>query len=132
MAADFYQVIASPLINGSDIFFTPNGNILTVDGVVKTQQRLLRRYFTNPGDYMQHPEYGAGLPQTVGKILTTAEKEYLIATMIAQTLMEASVASSPAPVVKISQPSIYQIDFSVSYTDAPTNTTQVLAFSVTN
>lgn len=53
---------------GNDLSVSAAGDLLAVDGDTKTQQRILRRLLTNPGDMMFHPDYGAGLGQWVGKL----------------------------------------------------------------
>ena len=57
MASDFDQLW------GDDLTLTATGQVALVDGTPKGEQRVLRRLLTNPGDYIWHPEYGAGLPR---------------------------------------------------------------------
>jgi phage baseplate assembly protein W len=55
---------------GNDLSVASNGDILLTDGITLSQQRILRRLLTNPGDYIWELTYGAGLPQFVGQPLS--------------------------------------------------------------
>ncbi len=59
---------------------------------------MLRRLLTNPGDYIWHPEYGAGLPARIGTVLDTDEITGLIRT---QMLLEEGVAQDPEPQITL-------------------------------
>ena len=48
---------------GSDLSIGPTGDFALVSGAILGQQRVLRRLLTNPGDYIWHPDYGAGLAE---------------------------------------------------------------------
>ena len=54
------------LIWGGDLGAGNTGDIALASGTILGQQRILRRLLTNPGDYIWHTEYGAGLAQFVG------------------------------------------------------------------
>jgi hypothetical protein len=45
----------------------PTGSVTPSSATVEGEQRVLRRLLTNPGSYIWHLEYGAGLPQHVGQ-----------------------------------------------------------------
>lgn len=83
---------------GSDLLLSPTGDLARVTRADRSRQRVLRRLLTNPGDYIFHPTYGAGLPQRVGTIIDADEITALIQ---AQMRLEPSVAQTPAPVVKV-------------------------------
>lgn len=112
-----------------DLQTTNSGDLLTVTGTTRGEQRVLRRLLTNPGDYIFQPEYGAGLPSFIGKTLDIPKLQALC---VSQMLLEDVVAKSPPPVVIVAQsPSdLSSIQVKISYTDQPTNTPVVLAFSV--
>lgn len=120
---------------GSDLTVNASGDLLSVNGTLRGQQRVLRRLLTNPatanypGDYTFQPEYGAGLPAFLGRPI---DKQKIIATCLAQMLLEDSVASTPAPVVIISQIGSDNTAFSVAiaYNDAVTNKPVTLSFTV--
>jgi hypothetical protein len=77
---------------GGDIAVSPTGDLAPIDGAVRGQQRILRRLLTNPGDYIWHPDYGAGLPQYVGQTLDAPKLKALI---LGQMRMEDCVAKTP-------------------------------------
>ena len=52
-----------------------SGDLLTTDDPTN---RILRRLLTNPGDYLWHPDYGAGLPSRIGTVVNEAELTALI------------------------------------------------------
>lgn len=121
--SDIYQYV------GSDLVTSNAGDLLTVDGTVRGQQRVLRRLLTNPGDYVFEPNYGAGLPSYIGKTLDIGKIQALC---IAQMLLEDCVAKSPAPVVVVSQSltDFTSIQVQISYNDQPSDTPVVLSFIV--
>ena len=51
----------------ADLSLSPTGDLATITAPQLTQQRVLRRLLTNPGDYIWHPSYGAGLAAFVGQ-----------------------------------------------------------------
>jgi hypothetical protein len=112
---------------GSDLTASPTGDLLPVTGIERGKQRVLRRLMTNPGDYIQHPDYGAGLGAKVGDLLNVSEWQALIK---GQMLLEACVAQDPPPQVAVSA-----IDggaaVSIYYTDAPSGQGVTLGFDVT-
>lgn len=115
---------------GGDQQISNGGDLLTVSGTVRGEQRVLRRLLTNPGTYLFEPTYGAGLPSYIGKTLDIAKIQALC---ISQMLLEdAVVAKSPAPVVKISQSvnDFTSISVVISYNDQPSNAPVVLQFTV--
>lgn len=122
---------------GDDIGVGSGGDLMVVDGAVRNQQRILRRLLTNPqainadgtitpGDYAQHPDYGAGLPQWVGALFDAAKIRALIR---GQMLLESCVARTPEPKIDVQQ--IPEgISCTIQYTDATTGTSQTLSFNV--
>lgn len=111
---------------GNDISVSATGDLLGIDGSVKTQQRLLRRLLTNPGDLLFHPDYGAGLGKWVGKTLDVAAVTALVR---GQVLMESAVQQQPEPVVAVTEIA-NGLACSVKYVDALSGQTQVLSFEV--
>lgn len=105
-----------------------SGDLLVVDSDVEVRQRLQRRLFTAVKGYVWHPEYGAGLPQKVGSVLTVPEIRSVVTSQLA---MEASVAPSPPAVITIvaspNQPSAVQIG--IQYYDAVSGVS--VSFSIT-
>lgn len=82
----------------NDFIASANGDLLLVDGDDEVRQRLERRLFTAVNGYVWHPEYGAGLPQKIGSVLSV---ERIRAVVAAQITMEASVAPSPPPILTV-------------------------------
>lgn len=76
-----------------------SGDLLVVDGDVEVRQRLERRLFTAVQGYVWHPEYGAGLPQKIGSVLSVSEIKSIVTSQLA---LEASVAPSPPAQLSIS------------------------------
>lgn len=115
-----------------------NGDLLTASDSERSKQRILRRLLTNPaqkdaagnvvvpGDYIFHPDYGAGLPRMVGSLATPAE---IRARIRGQMLLETSVARSPPPDITVTTMN-GGVSVQINYTDAPTGTPLVLAFNV--
>lgn len=75
------------------------GDLLVVDGDDEVRQRLERRLFTAVQGYVWHPDYGAGLPQKIGSVLSVAEISSIVKSQIA---LEASVAPNPPARVTVS------------------------------
>lgn len=122
---------------GNDLSVSPTGDIAPASGVVRGQQRILRRLLTNPqgtapdgsatqADYIWHPDYGAGLAQWIGKTLDVAK---ITAVIRGQILMEDSVAKKPEPVITVT-PISTGLSCYIKYTDAQSNTPQSLSFNV--
>ena len=81
-----------------DVAASAAGDLLTTDALTEATQRVLRRLLTNPGDYLWHPEYGAGLPARIGSALDVDELAGLVRT---QMLLEDGVARDPEPQVTL-------------------------------
>lgn len=113
---------------GNDLAASPTGDLAYLDGPVRGQQRILRRLLTCPGDYIWHPDYGAGLPQYVGQLVDIAKIRALI---LGQMRLEDCVARSPDPDINV-QAIPQGLTVAIRYLDASSKTTQLLSFSVTN
>lgn len=116
---------------GSDLSPSNSGDLQAVDTTVRGQQRILRRLLTNPGEYIFQPDYGAGLPQWVGR---TARVQEIRALIRGQIMMEAAVAKLPEPVITvgaIANQSGGGFAVSIAYNDAETGQPATLSFNVT-
>lgn len=111
---------------GGDLIASTSGDYGKVDGTLKGQQRVVRRLCTNPGDYIWHPTYGAGLGMKVGGNFDADEIDALIRSQIA---LETSVAKYPAPVIE-TKPIPNGIFVRIAYSDAISQTPQTLQFNV--
>jgi hypothetical protein len=114
---------------GSDLSVGPTGDLAAVSGVALGQQRVLRRLLTNPGDYIWHRSYGAGLGRFVGQ---TADLQRIHAVVRSQIFKEPAVARSPEPVIDVKADLAGRIYVYIQYTDALSEHTQVLSFSFSN
>lgn len=111
---------------GGDIAVSATGDLQPVSETRRGQQRVLRRLLTNPGEYIWHPEYGAGLAQWVGKTIDMPKIRALIR---GQILREASVAKSPEPEITVNEiPN--GVTCTIRYADAANGEPQTLSFNV--
>lgn len=113
---------------GSDFQIDSTGDLATVDGDDEVRQRLERRLFTAVKGYVWHPDYGAGLPQKIGSVLSSEEIRGVCA---AQLALEATVAPFPPAKLTVSaspnQPSLVTIG--IQYFDARTGVS--VSFTIT-
>ena len=110
-----------------DLQLGATGDLLAVDSVLESQQRVLRRLLTNQQDYIWEPGYGAGLPAQIGMPLNEAELDALIRS---QMFLEDSVVQNPAPQIVTSQiPN--GIDVQIQYVEADSSQPATLSFNVT-
>ena len=100
-----------------DVSSSTTGDLATVDGPALGTQRVLRRLLTNPGDYIWHPEYGAGLARFVGEPADPAGVQALIRS---QMLLEAAVAREPEPVILVQSDPGGTLSVQIRYADAET------------
>ena len=113
---------------GADLEVGATGDLATVDGLALSDQRILRRLLTNPGEYLSHPDYGAGLPSEIGRGLDDRRISALIR---GQMALEATVSHQPEPkVVMSANPVAGEVLLSISYTYAPTGEPVNLTFTV--
>jgi hypothetical protein len=109
-----------------DLQVSATGDLLTIDGTVLGQQRVVRRLLTNPGSYIWHPEYGAGLPSYVGQ---TLDKDAIGALILSQLLLESAVSQSPPPQVTVT-PITGGVFVQILYVDSDTGKQVNLSFDV--
>jgi phage baseplate assembly protein W len=112
---------------GGDLVVSPTGDLALSDGPALTQERVLRRLLTNQGDYIWQLSYGAGLAQFVGKPGAPA---VIQAVARSQMLAEAAVVNIPPPDISAVSANDGTVSLSVRYTDATTQQTSSLSFSV--
>jgi hypothetical protein len=93
------------------------GDLAIVDGDDEVRQRLERRLFTAVQGYVWHPDYGAGLPQKIGSVLSVADIKSVVARQLA---LEATVAPNPPAQLTVAaspnDPSL--ISIGIQYWDA--------------
>jgi phage baseplate assembly protein W len=112
---------------GGDLAVGPSGDLRLSDGPELTQQRVLRRLLTNPGDYIWQLDYGAGLGQYVGQPGAAAA---IAGVTRAQLRRETAVASAPAPEVTVTAQPDGVVDLTLSYADAAAGEPSELTFSL--
>ncbi|MBV9784773.1 MAG: hypothetical protein JO264_13270 [Acidisphaera sp.] len=112
---------------GADLVLGPTGDVALASGSVLGQQRVLRRLLTNPGDYIWHLDYGAGLARFVGQ---PANALQIQAVVRSQIFRENAVARTPEPVIAVSVDPTGAVFVDIRYVDAESGQTQLLAFSV--
>ena len=111
---------------GGDVQVSANGDLLTASSLNLSQQRILRRLMTNPGDYIWHPKYGAGLPAMIGQPINVATVQSIVT---GQMYLERSVVRVPPPVVNVASfPNGMFVE--IQYTEADSGQPQTLSFSV--
>jgi phage baseplate assembly protein W len=105
------------------------GDLLIADGDDEVRQRLERRLFTAVKGYVFHPEYGAGLPQKIGSVLSVSDINSIV---VSQLALEASVATNPPAQITVSaspnEPG--SIGIAIKYSDAVTGDT--VSFTITS
>ena len=85
---------------GADLSIGPNGDLLVASAEADVQARIVRRLLTNPGDYIWHTDYGAGLGTYVGE---TYSSRFIEGRINNQLQLESLVETSPAPAIHINQ-----------------------------
>src|SRR6185437_14165650 len=115
---------------GSDQSLTPSGDLATVDGLDKDNQRILRRLCTNGkfsgaqiAEYYFHPGYGGSAPWYVGQKAFGAsapEPLFLEGVIRMQMYREASVSHQPEPSIKVNINPIGTYSAFIKYTNADT------------
>lgn len=114
------------LMPGAGLRVGPTGDLALVDGPARGVQRVLRRLLTVAGTYLQHRDYGAGLPERVGDL---ADVDVLSGLIRAQIFLEATVARDPAPTITLT-PVLNGVHVRILYADAATGRQQTLSFEV--
>ena len=112
---------------GNDLAWSPTGDLATADIPTVTQQRVLRRLLTTPGDDIWALDYGAGLAAYVGQ---PGAASAILAAIRGQIFKEAAVAQSPAPVIDLVPDPSGAFYVHVRYADANTGATQTVAVSI--
>ena len=112
---------------GADLTVSASGDLAVSEGSEAGVQRVLRRLLTCVRGDVWHPEYGAGLPQRVGDVVSVAQLTGLVRQQMG---LEQSVARTPAPVIEV-RPITDGVWVRIQYTDARTQDVVTRAFRVT-
>lgn len=114
---------------GADLLVGPTGDLALVDAGLLSQQRVLRRLMTSPGEYLWQLDYGAGLGRFVGEPVDVSQVEAVIR---GQMFKEPTVARRPEPIVEVSADATGTVYVHVRYGDAVSGTTQSVSFVTRN
>lgn len=115
------------LIFGGDLAFGVAGDLALASGVALTEQRVLRRLLTNPGDYLWQLSYGGGLGAFVG---VAGMANRIAADTRVQLQRESRVARSPTPVIQSVENPTSGVLLSILYADAASGQSQVLSLPI--
>ncbi|MBX9901259.1 MAG: phage tail protein [Burkholderiaceae bacterium] len=111
---------------GGDLGVSPTGDLLLASDTIEGQQRVLRRLLTNPGEYIWHTDYGAGLPQEVGQV-TDARR--IRGVVRSQIFNEDIVLRSPDPTILVTAiPN--GVSARIQYVDSTTKKPVALNFDI--
>ena len=114
---------------GGDLILTPSGDIASVDGDQLTQQQIIRRLLTAVQGDVFHLDYGAGLPQRIGR---PARERVIQAIVQSQIKLEATVAEVPVPVITVREttesPGLFVID--IKYTNRISGVAVAISFEL--
>lgn len=105
------------------------GDILMSSGSQLTTERVLRRLLTNPGSYIWHLDYGAGVARFIGQ---PTKPNQLNGLALAQMVLEPTVLQNPPPATSVVQgaPGSGTSTLTVTYGDALTGLTQTISQQV--
>ena len=122
----------------ADIVVSSSGDLATIDGNTLTLQRIIRRLMTRGyqaqgvnlpaevGEYIFHPEYGAGVEQRVGGAL---DINVIRSVINRQLFKEQTVAKTPPPVITLT-PFLNGVTVSILYYNTASGQQQLLSFDV--
>jgi hypothetical protein len=111
---------------GGDLLLSATGDLLAVDSVLESNQRILRRLLTNAGDYIWQLNYGAGLPKRIGSTMDENELRSLITS---QMQLEQSVLQNPPPQILLDDiGNGFEID--ITYVEQDSKAPVTLSFDV--
>jgi hypothetical protein len=111
-----------------DFIVSASGGLLMADGVDLSNQRIVRRLCTAVQGYIWHLDYGAGLPQRIGR---PGDVTRIAAIVRAQIALEATVAASPSPTISVDEDpnDLGGFYITINYTEAATGEPVTLSFT---
>lgn len=112
---------------GGDLAASATGDILLATGGVGSDQRVIRRFLTNPGSYIWQPSYGAGLGQFIGDAQPALTIEAVLKKQVA---LEPSIAASPSPTVSVIPQGSNALGISVNYAYVQGGASQVVSLVI--
>lgn len=111
---------------GNDLSWSSTGDLTVSDVPTLTQQRVLRRLLTSPGEYIWALDYGAGLSSFVGQ---PGAALAVRAAIRGQLSKEPAVAQSPQPVIDLVPDATGSLYVHVRYADTTTGATSTVSFA---
>ncbi|RUT27440.1 phage tail protein [Asaia sp. W19] len=111
---------------GEDLSLDQGGALNTVAGSLSTRQNILRRLCTNPGAYLWHIDYGAGLPSRVGQPVREDATKGLIARQLA---LEAGIDQKSPISVTLVPSGMSTYACTIAYSEQGEDTEQVFTFN---
>jgi len=87
--------------NGSDLKLNSSNDLAFVFDTDETNQRIMRRLFTNKGSYIWNPTWGASIPWKIGEPLSVEEYTQIKNDVTAAVLEDDNVAHDPAPEITL-------------------------------
>ena len=104
---------------GGDLSLGADGDLVLADGDTQTRQALERRLLTAVRGYVWHQEYGAGLPERIGKVALPANIRAVVRSQVA---LESSVAPLPVPKITVNEDETIDglFNIRIEYTNANT------------
>lgn len=112
---------------GHDLVVSATGDLALSSGTQEGQERVLRRLLTNPGDYVWHGDYGAGLARFLGQPIAASR---IAAVSRSQMFKEAAVARSPAPTIEVAGSPDGTVVETITYVDANTGASVPLTLPI--
>ncbi len=110
---------------GGDLQISATGDLALIDGLGRSEQRIIRRLFTNLGAYIWHPEYGASIPDRIG---TNIDTNLFQAVVYSQIMLEDSVSPATPPTVTVTAQSPDTVTCLIVYTAASDGLQKTLTF----
>lgn len=115
---------------GNDLSLNSVGDISQAANAELSKQSIIRRLLTNPGEYIWHPTYGAGIGRFVGENLSSDNFDAIKNTIISQMLMEETVSQSPLPVITLKAENGSVLVCGITYYDAVLKNPHTISFKV--
>ena len=109
-----------------DLSLTPSGDLALIDGIALDNEHITRRLLTAVNGDVFNLDYGAGLPQRIGR---TALDRGIKAIVRAQLALEATVARVPVPkiAVQLKADAAGLCTIGITYTNAVSDTQESIA-----
>jgi phage baseplate assembly protein W len=126
-----YQEVVNDINHdiGQDLHLSSLNDISHSSGLSRSQQRVLRRLLTNPGDYIWHSNYGAGLAKYIGQSLNSDRFDEIKSTIISQIFLEDSVSKDVQPEIFI-QTIQGGVFIQINYVESVSKNPIVLSFNL--